>query len=865
MSDSTYTIGGTTFEVFSTVGAFSWTPPAGVVSYSRMLQAGGGGGGRHANGAGGGGAGANRVDTGLSCTPGTPITGTVGAGGAVQTVTSTNGNAGSDTTMGGTTALGGAGGGGTGATAPSGGSGGGGIGGGAGSNFAGGTGVSGEGHGGGAGFGSATINFRAAGGGGGAGTVGGNAVSTDGGAGGSGVDRSALVGTGVGVAGLFGGGGGGGCRAGAGSGGTRGPAGSGGGGIGGISGGVGGVGGNGVAGTGGGGGGGGGNDTSSETNGGSGGSGLVIVWYAPVAAPGVPTNVAETHSGVSIAMTWDPPATGGTPTGYQVRLNGGTPVAVAVENYTFTGLTPSTPYTVEVRAENSGGSSSWVLLNVTTLGPPGDPTGVASPSQTATTIQLTWVAPVGGDPVDGYELSPNGGFGPWTDVGNVLAGSLTGLTPDTSYDPAVRAYSTGGNSNAVGLLGISTLPAPLYSVGVTVTPPTTDHLPITWETFYGEPADYGIRLPLSLGWSIPDAVEFFPASPDPLPQLVFSVLVPTADEVVGLVRGSSVHLELFNDPDPLAEPWQHFDGVVTQVDGETTDAGDFLATVYAADDVLRLDSVQVGYTADWPQESIADRVDRICTEVGITHAWFETDGTGGEVPARAGGKPTSALSALRDTLKDLAIRYTSEGPTYYGRPVMRLTVDPLGVDPAHLSIVAFLRRVLPGITTTLDGDLVHAQGRWQRRPGVDAATWGIVDTAVFGTPDGTPPFVRSTGLVAGVPGNPTRGYLGNSLLSGASTELAGWYHKLLRYEASDSLEAAELVSSWVSTSDTYDTPWWFVHPVVVEEVDPRYQLNGLDYLAGTLTGARLVIPPGGAYYLELQLRSELLDGTDLPA
>ena len=51
---------------------------------------------------------------------------------------------------------------------------------------------------------------------------------------------------------------------------------------------------------------------------------------------------------------------------------------------------------------------------------------------------------------------------------------------------------------------------------------------------------------------------------------------------------------------------------------------------------------------------------------------------------------------------------------------------------------------------------------------------------------------------------------------------------------------------------------------MVTPLKPELRLNDEDYLAGTLTGARLVIPPGGDYYVDLSLRPELLPGTELP-
>ena len=63
------------------------------------------------------------------------------------------------------------------------------------------------------------------------------------------------------------------------------------------------------------------------------------------------SNITQTSAEVS----WN-----GTATGYEVRLNGGTPETVSTTSKTFTGLTAGTAYTVEVRAVCGSSQSPWV-------------------------------------------------------------------------------------------------------------------------------------------------------------------------------------------------------------------------------------------------------------------------------------------------------------------------------------------------------------------------------------------------------------------------------------------------------------------------------------------------------------------------
>jgi hypothetical protein len=74
------------------------------------------------------------------------------------------------------------------------------------------------------------------------------------------------------------------------------------------------------------------------------------------ATPSTPTGLTVTPGVTQLAASWN--VSSGA-TSYDVRLNGGTPVNVSGTTHTFTGLTAGTTYTVDVRANNAGGSSSY--------------------------------------------------------------------------------------------------------------------------------------------------------------------------------------------------------------------------------------------------------------------------------------------------------------------------------------------------------------------------------------------------------------------------------------------------------------------------------------------------------------------------
>lgn len=486
-------------------------------------------------------------------------------------------------------------------------------------------------------------------------------------------------------------------------------------------------------------------------------------------------------------------------------------------------------------------------------------------------IDTSWLPPITGGPVVGYQVQLDSGA--IVEASVVTSWRFAPLLASTSYTMKVRAYNNGGPGPwatvVASTFAADATPPGYYRVEVQL----GSH---TWSASTVDAAGYGVRLPLSLGWQLSDQVEWFPAQSDPL-ALSFQLYLPDVSVLEDVVRGTTVVMDMYVQVDEDADPWQTFRGIVTQLDATTVnDGAAVLVTVYAGDDNMRLADMTVGYSGDWPQEDIYARVNRICAEAGITPEWFRSNGgLEGILGARSSG-PISVLDALRSSLKDAASDNVSEYPAeYYGRYVFMYS-GPDGtdyLDPNTLRITPFERRVYGGTTVQLDGCYVDAsKPAWSKLPGRSAPTWAIVDHAVFGTPDGTAPLVRNTSLVYVI--DPDTGTnwstftldnLGESLLPDGSTQLDGWYARQLVYVPHrldppvSTLEDILLVTGWASYA-----PMVMVQPVVITDVDPRYQLAGETYLAGTLTGARLVIPPGGVFYLELRLRPELLPGTELP-
>lgn len=178
----------------------------------------------------------------------------------------------------------------------------------------------------------------------------------------------------------------------------------------------------------------------------------------PEPAPGVPQNLAVDAVATSaIDADWSAPDTGGSVTSYTLRwrVHGSGSAWSSRTGFSgrsgrITGLSPSTDYEVQVRANGPGGSSGYsASARATTADPPapGVPTMVAA-SAGDTTIMVTWGDPSDGGAAANYTVE-------WTAGGvglthTLAAGTnrytITGLTNDVEYTIRVRASNAGGTS-----------------------------------------------------------------------------------------------------------------------------------------------------------------------------------------------------------------------------------------------------------------------------------------------------------------------------------------------------------------------------------------------------------------------------------
>lgn len=524
-----------------------------------------------------------------------------------------------------------------------------------------------------------------------------------------------------------------------------------------------------------------------------------------------------------------------------------------------------------------------------------EPTSLTADATSPTTVDLDWLAPASGPTPDGYQYRVDGGSP--IDVGTDLDATVTGLTPDTTYLFEVRSYFSGIYSDWVDVTESTPddfvpLPDGGYRVLLEVGPEYENVFDVT----SGDTADYGVILPLTLGWDIPDSELVLPVQASPC-VLVFSVLVPdSTDELIDAIAlDARVRFRMFVfDPD---EPWQSFDGQVTQVNGQhvrrNATEWDWRIDVFASD-VAGLDK-PIGLTDPLDAGDLLERLGTIETELGhwtrLAPELSDTENLGGspisiddtlgftDAMLAAGPAPgsTTGLAHLRQILKFAAAEY--DPPDYFGDVFWRwlFGYDPQprdsagDLDPTFGVPTLRLRLARPAVdyptqTVELDGDHVTAkEPRWTKLVANGRPSWGEVDGVEWGSPDGRPGLFVTTPFQDGglTDSEAVRHNIGNLLFEREGfdpdpghgwTALDGWRTRILRH-LSYLPEASEPVRQLiVGDGEPQGLP---VRPVVVDNLSEELRLDDAATILGTLAGVKLIIPPGGKFYLELKLRPEL--------
>jgi len=159
-----------------------------------------------------------------------------------------------------------------------------------------------------------------------------------------------------------------------------------------------------------------------------------------------PTGLATpSATGTTIDVTWNAVdnATGYTVEWSPTGAGTWTPATTATNSYTITGLTLDTSYDIRVKATAPGWTDSPYSAQIigSTEAQLATPAGLASPSQTGLTVNLTWSAVTDANEYV-VRWSP-AGAGTWTELApvGITSATVSGLTASTSYDFQVKAQA----------------------------------------------------------------------------------------------------------------------------------------------------------------------------------------------------------------------------------------------------------------------------------------------------------------------------------------------------------------------------------------------------------------------------------------
>ena len=179
--------------------------------------------------------------------------------------------------------------------------------------------------------------------------------------------------------------------------------------------------------------------------------------------PNAPTNLSGSRRNGGVYLTWSTPSDDGGSTityyDYRYSFSSGTfsswsSLGHTGNSDTISGLMNGRQYQFQVRAVNSIGPGPESNTDYTI------PAGLPSAPQNFETtagdgeVTLTWEVPLtnNGSTITGYKYSYRAGtigyFSDWTDVGNVLSTTVSGLTNDTLYQFRVLATNGVGDGSS---------------------------------------------------------------------------------------------------------------------------------------------------------------------------------------------------------------------------------------------------------------------------------------------------------------------------------------------------------------------------------------------------------------------------------
>ncbi|WP_227013881.1 fibronectin type III domain-containing protein [Paenibacillus psychroresistens] len=171
-------------------------------------------------------------------------------------------------------------------------------------------------------------------------------------------------------------------------------------------------------------------------------------------APTVPTSLSSpSKTTSSVNLSWTASTDNVGVAGYDIYQGSSLAGSATGTTFVATGLTANTAYSFTVKAKDAAGniSAASSALSVTTNSgadstAPSTPTGLASPSKTSTTVNLTWTASTDNVGVTSYEIY-KGGVLHGSAIG-ATSYTVTGLTASTAYSFTVKAKDAANNLSA---------------------------------------------------------------------------------------------------------------------------------------------------------------------------------------------------------------------------------------------------------------------------------------------------------------------------------------------------------------------------------------------------------------------------------
>jgi hypothetical protein len=198
--------------------------------------------------------------------------------------------------------------------------------------------------------------------------------------------------------------------------------------------------------------------------------------------PATPTGLtAGSITSNSASVSWN---TVSDATAYDLLLDAVSLTGVT-SPYLASGLAPSSSHSVQVRARNSAGSSSFssTVVFTTSAGPtpPPVPTNVTATASSSTQLNVTWTASVG---ATSYQLLQDG-----VSISGVSSPyAAVGFAPSSTHTFQVRAVNSAGASAYSAVVSATTLAGgtiPPVPSGLTATAQSSSAIQVTWSASVG--------------------------------------------------------------------------------------------------------------------------------------------------------------------------------------------------------------------------------------------------------------------------------------------------------------------------------------------------------------------------------------------